>query len=84
MLGALETLGQVEVDLEHELLTRDPKPKKARAWVRYSGHAMRVNVYVLAWTTQAVRVRGINGDGQRQEAWVWSPAVQDLPWVQLD
>ena len=84
MAGLPDSLNEFEVDLEHELLTRDPKPKKARAWVRYRSQAMRVNVYVLAWTSRAVRVRWINGEGQRQEAWVWSPAVQDLPWVQLD
>ena len=84
MVGHPETLGQFEIDLEHKLLIRDPKPKKARAWVRYSGRAMRVNVYVLAWTAQAVRVRWVTGDGQRQEAWGWSPAVRELPWVQLN
>ena len=83
MVGDPDTLSRFEVDLENELVTHDPKPKKARAWVRYSGHAMRVNVYVLAWTKKAVRVRWVNGEGNRHEAWVWNSAVEDSPWIEL-
>lgn len=81
MVGEPDTLSSIEVDLDNELVTYDPRPKKARAWVRYSGHPMRVNVYVPAWTSKTIRIRWINGEKQRQEAWVWTPAVRDSPWV---
>ena len=83
MVGVPDTLTQFELDLDNELITYDPKPKKARAWVRYSGRAMKVNVYVLAWTRNAVRVRWINGEKDRQEAWVWQPAVENTHWIEI-
>ncbi|TIH36145.1 hypothetical protein D4765_10185 [Subtercola vilae] len=83
MVGEPDSLTMFELDLENELVTYDPKPKKARAWVRYSGRAMKVNVYVLAWTPTAVRVRWVNAEQVRQEAWVWQPAVQNTPWTEL-
>ncbi|TQL46853.1 hypothetical protein FB464_3847 [Subtercola boreus] len=83
MVGEPETLTPFELDLDNELVTYDPKPKKARAWVRYAGRPMKVNVYVLAWTRNCVRVRWVNGEKTRQEAWVWQPAVENTPWVEL-
>ncbi|WP_147305954.1 hypothetical protein [Subtercola boreus] len=82
MVGDPETLTPFELDLDNELVTHDPKPKKARAWVRYNGRPMRVNVYVLAWTQHAARVRWVNADQDRQEAWVWQFAVENTAWVE--
>ena len=39
MMGELDTLSRFEVYLENEPLTTDPKPKKARAYVRCSSRA---------------------------------------------
>ncbi|RFA06893.1 hypothetical protein B7R21_17915 [Subtercola boreus] len=83
MVGEPETLSAFELDLDNELITYDPKPKKARAWVRYGGRPMKVNVYVLAFTADAVRIRWVNREKNRQEAWVWRPAVENAPWVEL-
>ena len=84
MVGQPDTLSEYEVDLRNLPLTTDPKPKKARAWVRYGGTAVIANVYVLAWTDRAVRVRWKQPDGIVQEAWVWAPAVRQLERVDAD
>jgi hypothetical protein len=84
MVGPYDSLSEYEVDLGAESITIDPKPKKARAWVRYSGSPVRANVYVLAWTAHAVRVRWQQPDGVICEAWVWSPAVREAPWEDAD
>jgi hypothetical protein len=83
MVGEPDTLSAFELDLDNELATYDPKPKKTRAWVMYAGRPMKVNVYVLAWTRNAVRVRWVNSEMTRQEAWVWQPAVENTPWIEL-
>ena len=50
MVGEPDTLSAFELDLDNELVTYDPKPKKGRAWVRYAGRSMKVNVYVAGTT----------------------------------
>jgi hypothetical protein len=75
MTGEPDSLTALELDLHVKLITYDPRPKKACPWVRYSGRTMKVNVYVLAWRRNAVRVRCFNEHQDRQAAWVWPSAV---------
>lgn len=84
MVGEPDTLSEHEVALDAEPLTTYPKPEKARAWVRYNGSSVRVNCYVLASTQWACRIRWQQPDGVRRDAWVWSSAVRDEPWVVVD
>lgn len=84
MVGDPDSLSENEIALHEEPLTTYPKPEKVRAWVRYGRESVRVNAYVLASTRWAARVRWQEPNGTRREAWVWTSAVRDSPWVSAD
>ena len=73
----LQTLTDGELDLENELVTIDPRPKKARAWVRFGPHATLVDCEVMRWTSRAVGIRFMIGE-QETRSWVWNGAVTSV------
>lgn len=73
---APQTLTPAELDLEHEPLTRPPKPIPCTAWVRYASDAIRVQGVITAWTAHAVAVKWTTPDGVEHRAWLWSSAVR--------
>jgi hypothetical protein len=73
---AAETLGEHELQLDREPLTRAPVAKPVRAWVRYGGAAIEVDAEAVAWTSRAVAIRWTDGQAVYR-AWVWAGAVSD-------
>lgn len=71
------TLSDLELELDKQPLTRLPKPKPVRAWVRYPRSGVLVNAEVVAWTPYAVAIRWRLND-VNFKGWVWAPAV--LEW----
>lgn len=71
-----QSLTSEELELDDEPLTRTPKPRPARAWVRYGATAALVDVEVVAWTEHAVAVRWKTPQGREDKAWVWASAVR--------
>lgn len=70
------SLTNEELELDVEPLTRTPKPRRARAWVRYNTTPVLLDVEVVAWTEHAVAVRWRTPAGREDKAWVWSSAVR--------
>jgi hypothetical protein len=70
------SLHRVELDLEHEPLTRAPDPVAVEAWVRYGPTAVNVRGVATAWTARAVAVKWPTPDGGEHRAWVWASAVR--------
>lgn len=83
MVGEPAFLDEEQVHERTTPQTIDPQPKKARAWIRFGAHEVRVNVYVLAWADRCVRVRFQMPDKSIREGWVWLPAVDEEKWVEL-
>jgi len=76
MRGSPETHSDQELELDVQPLTKTPVSAPARAWVRYSGVAMTLDVEVVAWTPRAVAVRWKTPAGEEHRAWVWASAVE--------
>ncbi|SFS16483.1 hypothetical protein SAMN04487846_3316 [Microbacterium sp. cf046] len=55
-------------------VTRDPQPKKCRAWVRFGPHATQVDGLVVVWNDVACGIEFTVGD-QQMRCWVWANAV---------
>jgi hypothetical protein len=72
-----DSLGSKQLNLDTEPMTRTPKPKPARAWVRYGEHSIEIDVDVVAWTGRAIAVRWAGPDGSEHHAWVWAGAVSE-------
>jgi ribosomal protein S7 len=79
MRGAPETLSDRELELDVQPLVKAATPVFARAWVRYGGVAVHIDVEAVAWTPQAVAIRWLSPDGQQHRAWVWVSAVKRHP-----
>ncbi len=73
--GTPETLTEAELQLDQMPLTKHPRPRPARAWVRYGEHSLEIDVEVVAWTDRAVAVRWPGPDGMEHRACVWVGAV---------
>jgi hypothetical protein len=73
--GQPESLTPRELDLDNEPMTRSPKARPARAWVRYGDQVVRIDVEVVAWTEHAIAIRWPGPDGVEHRAWVWAGAV---------
>ena len=56
-------------------VTRDPQPKKCKAWVRFGPHATQVDAFVVVWNDVACRIEFTVGENQRMRCWVWANAV---------
>ena len=55
-------------------VTRDPQPKKCKAWVRFGPHATQVDAVVVVWNDLACGVRFMAGE-KEMRCWVWANAV---------
>lgn len=73
--GAPDSLDPKQLNLDHEPLTRAPKPESARAWVRHGEHSIEIDVQVIAWTARAMAIRWRGPEGVEHHAWVWAGAV---------
>ncbi len=74
--GPLQSLDPAELDLEHEPVTRTPKPSTARVWVRFGSEAFLIpSAELVAWTNYAYAIR-FDVRGTEYKTWVWSSAVE--------
>lgn len=74
--GPLQSLDPAELDLEHEPLTRTPKPTQARAWVRFGSQPFLIpNAQLVAWTPYAYAIK-FDVRGTEYKTWVWATAVE--------
>jgi hypothetical protein len=73
--GEPDTLDARELEFDNESMTRTPKPRPARAWVRYGDQSIEVDVEVVAWTERAIAIRWPGPEGSEHHAWVWGGAV---------
>ena len=76
MRGEPFTLIERELELDLLPLTRTPVAIPAKAWVRYGGIAVKLDVEVVAWTSRAVAIRWKTPTGDAHRAWVWASAVE--------
>ncbi|PVW02977.1 hypothetical protein DEA06_14485 [Microbacterium sp. Gd 4-13] len=74
--GPLQSLTREELELDTEPVTRDPKPRAVKAWVRFGTTPVRVDAVVLEWTSQAVKIRFEVG-GKTLETALWASAVRE-------
>ncbi|MDQ7876569.1 hypothetical protein Q9R08_01125 [Microbacterium sp. QXD-8] len=56
-------------------VTRDPKPKLCKAWVRFGPHALLVDAVVVVWNDLACGIQFTVGDKELR-CWVWANAVR--------
>lgn len=73
--GEPDTLDPKQLGLDHEPMTRTPKPHPARAWVPYGDHSIETDVEVVAWTERAIAIRWPGPGNSEHHAWVWVGAV---------
>ncbi len=71
-----ETLRSEELQLDEQPLTRCPRPRPVRAWVRYGQVPLLVEAQLVAWTPYAAAIRWSVPDGGEHRAWVWASAVR--------
>jgi len=72
--GPLQSLTSDELHLDSEPVTIDPRPKPARAWVRFGATPALVDAEVCRWTADACAIRFRVGEVE-MKAWVWASAV---------
>ncbi|MFK4806166.1 hypothetical protein ACI3KX_09880 [Microbacterium sp. ZW CA_36] len=70
----LQSLTPEELRQDTLPITRDPKPKPCKAWVRFGPHAMLVDAIVLVWNDIACGVSFTVGEKELR-CWVWANAV---------
>lgn len=58
-------------------VTRDPKPKACKAWVRFGPHAMLVDAVVVVWNDLACGIQFTVGEKELR-CWVWANAVSPI------
>lgn len=59
-------------------VTRDPEPKRCRAWVRFGPNAVQVDGVVVVWNDVACGVQFRVGPTEYR-CWVWAHAVTAAP-----
>ena len=74
--GQPRDLSDEELQLNVYPLTRDPRPRAVKAWVRYPTAPLQVDALAVAWTPRAVAIRWPGPDGVEHRAWVWASAVE--------
>jgi hypothetical protein len=70
----LQSLTEKELRSDTLPVTRDPKPKPCRAWVRFGPHAMQVDAVVVVWNDVACGIQFTVGELELR-CWVWANAV---------
>lgn len=70
----LQTLSEKERRSDELPVTRDPRPKACKAWVRFGPHPMLVDAVVVTWTDVACGVEFRVADKDHR-CWVWANAV---------
>lgn len=76
--GPLQRLTDAELELEHQPLTIDPRPKPAKAWVRFGNTPVLVNALVHRRTPRACGI-SFEVAGKQMRTWVWASAVSEAP-----
>ena len=71
---SLQSLTDKERQADELPVTRDPIPKRCRAWVRFGPHAMQVDAVVVVWNDVACGVQFRVRDREFR-CWVWANAV---------
>jgi hypothetical protein len=72
------SLSPAELDTDNDEVTTPATPVSVRAWARYPETPARVEGRAIAWTSRAVHVEWVDGNGETQRAWVWSSAVEKI------
>ncbi|AUG29572.1 hypothetical protein [Microbacterium hominis] len=72
----LESLTDLELELDRLPITIDPLPKPVSAWVRFDRIPVRVDAEACRWTSTAVGIRFRVGETTHR-CWVWRGAVED-------
>jgi hypothetical protein len=70
----LQTLSKQELQEGLLPVTRDPRPKPCKAWVRFGPHATQVDAVVVVWNDVACGIEFVVG-GTTMRCWVWANAV---------
>jgi len=70
----LQSLTDKEIRRDELPMTRDPRPKPCRAWVRFGPHPMFVDAVVMTWNELACGIEFSVG-GKSFRCWVWANAV---------
>ena len=70
----LQSLTDSEVRKDVLPVTRDPRPKACRAWVRFGPHALQVDAVVVVWNDVACGIQFDVGE-KEMRCWVWANAV---------
>lgn len=71
----LQSLTDEELRTDALPVTRDPQPKRCKAWVRFGPHAIRVDAFVVTWNDLACGIEFAVGD-KPMRCWVWANAVE--------
>ena len=70
----LQSLTDTEREKDTLPVTRDPQPKRCKAWVRFGPHATRVDAVVVVWNEVACGIEFAVGE-KTMRCWVWANAV---------
>lgn len=73
--GPLQSLSDLELQLDQVPFTRDPQPKSVKAWVRFGAVPLMVDAVACSWTPYAVAIR-FEVAGVEYRTWVWASAVR--------
>jgi hypothetical protein len=74
--GPFQKLTKAEVNIDHEPVTRPPRPVPVTVWVRFGPWPAKVSAEVTAWTRDAVEIV-FRVDEADERGWVWASAVCD-------
>jgi len=74
----LQSLTDQEIRRDELPVTRDPRPKRCRVWVRFGPHPMLVDAVVVTWNDIACGITFTVG-GKEFRCWVWANAVTARP-----
>ena len=70
----LQSLTDRELRCDELPVTRDPKPRPCKAWVRFGPHPMLVDADLVVWNDVACGIEFGIGE-RRLRCWVWGSAV---------
>ena len=70
----LQSLTDGELRTDVLPVTRDPRPRPCRAWVRFGPHALQLDAVVVVWNDVACGIQFEVGEKEIR-CWVWTNAV---------